>query len=59
MGMNRAVLARFVRPAGFAASTEMRFARDPNKVTMVDLNGEVMTPIAAEWRCHSARLLGE
>lgn len=43
-GPGRAVEARFVETAGYAASADLRFARDPSRAAIVDLNGdEIMT----------------
>lgn len=45
-GFSRAVAARFIETAGFAASSDLRFARKPDAARMIDLTGVQTTPLA-------------
>jgi hypothetical protein len=45
-GANRAIAARFVETAGFGGAAEMRFARDPNRASLIDGTGKSLQPLA-------------
>ena len=44
-GKSRAIELRLAETAGFAASTALRFARDPHRAATVDLIGERIQPV--------------
>ncbi len=44
-GMNRAVAGTLVETAGFGGAAEMRFARDPKQIAMVDGAGRPLQPL--------------
>lgn len=45
-GMTRAVAARFIETAGYGGAAELRFARDPNRAVLIDLNGQLLHEVA-------------
>jgi hypothetical protein len=44
-GAGRAVAGTFVETAGFAGTAELRFARDPNRASLVDGTGKPLQPL--------------
>jgi hypothetical protein len=44
-GANRAVAARLMESASFGGAAEIRFARDPNRASLIDGMGHVLQPL--------------
>jgi len=44
-GMNRAVAGMLIETVGFGGAAEMRFARDPSQVSLVDGAGKTLQPL--------------
>lgn len=44
-GANRAVAARFIECAGFGGASELRFARDPARASLIDGMGKSLQPL--------------
>ncbi|HEV3387328.1 MAG TPA: hypothetical protein VG097_21090 [Gemmata sp.] len=44
-GANRAIAARMIECAGFGGAAELRFARDPNRASLIDGMGKALQPL--------------